>query len=174
MEECILHLLTFLYSSFGQFMWSFSIYIEGVLTKYRRKVEGDDHESDTEKDSDYLCDRGMTVVNWKHSRMPVLAHALGCGTHEGCPKRYNGKDFDTMWLITFQYTLNLKKNDHHKSIDMKKDAFETETNSLVTLESKSKETTTSLRRSHLGREDHSHVGEWKIKAEMVNEGFYPV
>ena len=49
----------------------------------------------------------MTVVNWKHSQIPILARALGCGKNEGCPKRYKGRDFDTMWLLTFQYSLLL-------------------------------------------------------------------
>ena len=104
-----------------------------------------------------LCNNGMTVVNWKHSRIPVLAQALGCGTNEGCPKKYKGKDFDTLWVLTFQYSMLVDGND-----DSDVDA------SLLELESLSK--TLSLRGPH---ERRLSRGNWKITAELVNEGFEP-
>ena len=105
-----------------------------------------------------LCNNGMTVINWKHSRIPMLAQALGCGTNEGCPKKYKGKDFDTLWVLTFQYSMLVDGND-----DSDVDA------SLLELESLSK-TSSSLRGPH---ERRLSRGNWKITAELVNEGFEP-
>jgi len=45
----------------------------------------------------------VAVVNWKHSRMEQLAVALGCGPDEGCPKKYQKKQFDEMWQIRYEY-----------------------------------------------------------------------
>lgn len=150
-----------------------------VRDKYRRKMNRDDDDdrrrlnlNDDEEEKD-LCNGGMTVVNWKHSRMPHLAHALGCGTHEGCPKKYNGKDFDTMWLITYEYTLGLDDDDGHHHHHDAPSGRETESKSLVALEKRSiPEDDEHHHHRHLHR--HHDVGKWKINADLINEGFYPV
>lgn len=45
----------------------------------------------------------VVVVNWKHSRIPTMAAAVGCGTDEGCPEKYHKNDFDRVWQISFTY-----------------------------------------------------------------------
>ncbi|KAL3778523.1 hypothetical protein ACHAW5_003721 [Stephanodiscus triporus] len=172
----------------------FGMLADGVVEKYRaRMTEGGgkrkrEDEDDREDDGEaLLCDRGMTVVNWKHSRIPQLARALGCGVGQGCPRRYNGKDFDTMWLLTFQYTAMLGSTGGggggggHRARDGM-DELESETLSALfgTKSSASGRTTTRtggrvLRRGGGGGGGGGDaIGTWKIKAEMVNEGFYPV
>lgn len=94
-----------------------------------------------------LCNNGLTVVNWKHSAIPSLARALGCGRDEGCPTKYYKNDFDTMWMVTFQYSMKLNKYGMPEILEMQG----------------------SPRR---GRK--SEHGSWKISAQLVNEGFDPV
>ena len=121
-----------------------------------------------------MCHSGMTIVNWKHSRIPILANALGCGKNEGCPKKYKGKDFDTMWLLTFQYSLLLDGEEDNADIE-----DEVETSLLdVTMVSKSLEaeeegsSNNNLRRmERKKRKKHHGDGKWIISAELVNEGF---
>jgi hypothetical protein len=155
-----------------------------VRNRYRRKMnkndddmEGREHDDDNnDNEEEDLCNGGMTVVNWKHSRMPHLAHALGCGSHEGCPRKYNGKDFDTMWLITYEYTLHLDDGHHHHHETMS--GGETESKSLVALEKQSiSEDDDEKHHHHHHRylhHRHHDVGKWKINADLINEGFYPV
>jgi len=150
-----------------------------VRDKYRRKMNRDDDDRRRldEEETEDLCNGGMTVVNWKHSRMPHLAHALGCGTHEGCPKKYNGKDFDTMWLITYEYTLRLD-DDHRRRRHDAPSSGETESKSLVALEKRSipedDDEHHHHHHRHLHRHHHHDMGKWKINADLINEGFYPV
>ena len=66
-----------------------------------------------------ICDNGMAVVNWKHSRIPNLSAALGCGKEEGCPKKYHSKDFDTVWLLTFQYSIGNGSSKSHSRQHLK-------------------------------------------------------
>jgi len=122
-----------------------------------------------------LCHSGMTIVNWKHSRIPILANALGCGKNEGCPKRYRGDDFDTMWLLTFQYSLLLDGEEDNAHIE-----DEVETSLLdVTPVSKSLEvededfSNNNLRRMKRKKMKHHGDGKWVVSAELVNEGFEP-
>ena len=50
-----------------------------------------------------LC--GATaIVNWKRSRIPSAAMALGCGEAQGCPRKYKKKEFDKMWQIEYKYS----------------------------------------------------------------------
>ena len=110
-----------------------------------------------------LCNNGMTVVNWKHSRIPILARALGCGKGQGCPRKYNGRDFDTMWLLTFQYTLLLGEESYGLDVD----------SSLLALESLAQSSKGSILH-HQRKTKHSKGrGSWKITADLVNEGFDP-
>ena len=121
-----------------------------------------------------LCKSGMTIVNWKHSRIPILANALGCGKNEGCPKRYKGKDFDTMWLLTFQYSLLLDGDEDNADIE-----DEVETSLLdVTPVSTSLEaeeegsSNNNLRRMERKKRKKYHGdGKWIVSAELVNEGY---
>jgi len=120
-----------------------------------------------------LCKSGMTIVNWKHSRIPILANALGCGKNEGCPKKYRGDDFDTMWLLTFQYSLLLDGEEDSADFEDK-----VETSLLdVTPVSKSLEaeeegsSSNNLRRMKRAKTSHHGDGKWMISAELVNEGF---
>ncbi len=89
-----------------------------------------------------ICNNGMVVVNWKHSRIPNLAAALGCGKKEGCPKKYHSKDFDTVWLLTFRYSIEMESGSRqsHSHHYLK--------NSPITVE-----------------------GNWNVSAQLVNEGF---
>ena len=104
-----------------------------------------------ESNGNTLCNNGLTVVNWKHSRIPILARALGCGRNEGCPKRYHGKDFDTLWMVTFQYSMSWKDDDGMLHT------------SLLEMEGSSR----------FGRRRKSRHGGWKISAQLLNEGFDP-
>jgi hypothetical protein len=96
----------------------------------------------TVKESRDICDNGMVVVNWKHSRIPNLSAALGCGKEEGCPTKYHSLDFDTVWLLTFQYSIVVgnRSSASHFHYHLK--------NSPITVE-----------------------GEWKVSAQLVKEGF---
>jgi hypothetical protein len=166
-----------------------------VKTKRGDDADGDGGRSGMEGEA--LCDRGMTVVNWKHSRIPELARALGCGIEQGCPKKYDSKDFDTMWLLTFQYSLvlgGMGDSSSSSSSGREKggvidDGPESPVSSLLAafFESKSSSSGGARRRgggggralfrageSGDGGRRNNNIGTWKIKAEMVNEGFYPV
>ncbi|KAL7441867.1 hypothetical protein ACHAXM_008089 [Skeletonema potamos] len=96
----------------------------------------------TTEESRDICNNGVVVVNWKHSRIPNLSAAFGCGKKEGCPKKYDSRDFDTVWLLTFQYSIEVANRSNalqsHNRLN----------NSPVTFE-----------------------GDWKVSAQLVNEGF---
>ena len=125
----------------------------------------------------------MTVVNWKHSRIPELARALGCGSAQGCPRKYDSEDFDTVWLITFQYTLMLGSA-------LPPGGEELESSSMLgSLGSIHPSSSASSGSSSIGIRpggggggggrslrslSSGSFGTWKIEAKMVNEGFYPV
>ncbi len=66
-----------------------------------------------------ICNNGMVLVNWKHSRIPSLSAALGCGKEEGCPKKYHSKDFDTVWLLTFEYEMGSGSTHTHSRHHLK-------------------------------------------------------
>jgi hypothetical protein len=68
-----------------------------------------------------LCNT-VTVISWKHSDIPNMAQALGCGPDEGCPSKYPHDNFDQVWVIQHEYeTMLLKeqgrllKQQQHKS-----------------------------------------------------------
>ena len=89
-----------------------------------------------------ICN-GMVVVNWKHSRIANLSAALGCGKEQGCPQKYHGKDFDGVWLLTFQYSIKMGS-----------------------------ESKKSHSRHYLKNSPISVNGGWKVSsAQLVNEGF---
>lgn len=94
-----------------------------------------------------LCNGGLTLVNWKHSQIPVLAKALGCGRDEGCPKKYHGHDFDSMWLLTYSYSLRLPgsslSGDDEEGISSRK----------------------------VRKKTPNYNGEWFLSAQVVREGF---
>jgi hypothetical protein len=56
-----------------------------------------------------LCG-ATTIVNWKHSRIPSAAMALGCGNDQGCPRTYKKKEFDKMWQIDYKYSADKNEN----------------------------------------------------------------
>lgn len=114
-----------------------------------------------------LCDGGLSVVNWKHSRIPILARALGCGSGDGCPRKYKSDDFDTMWLLTFQYTLLLREV-NPTFLDGIDPSLDLESLSASSI---SQEDSFSLRRQLKGEEHTSHFGSWRVTATLVNEGF---
>ncbi len=96
-----------------------------------------------------VCNNDLVVVNWKHSRIPKLAQALACGEKEGCPDKYHKKDFDTVWMLTFEYTVVVEGGDNNDALsksnsqrDLKKSS------SSVIIE-----------------------GDWKVSAELVKENF---
>lgn len=49
-----------------------------------------------------VCGR-MTLISWKHSDIPNLAHRLGCGPDQGCPLKFDDMDFDSAWQIRYSY-----------------------------------------------------------------------
>lgn len=109
----------------------------------------DEAEAPATNKSSTVCNNDLVVVNWKHSRIPKLAQALACGENEGCPDKYHKNDFDTVWMLTFEYTVVLEDGDNndalsesHSHRDLKK------TSSSVIIE-----------------------GDWKVSAELVKENF---
>ncbi|KAL7490589.1 hypothetical protein ACHAWT_000160 [Skeletonema menzelii] len=113
--------------------------VDNALTTKKASNATEPYDAEESRD---ICDNGMVVVNWKHSRIPNLSAALGCGKEEGCPKKYHSKDFDTVWLLTFQYSIEVG-NGSKKS------------NS----------------RRHLKNSPTIVEGGWNISAQLVNEGF---
>jgi hypothetical protein len=49
-----------------------------------------------------LCNT-TTAISWKHSDIPNMAQALGCGPDEGCPSHYPHDSFDKVWVIQHEY-----------------------------------------------------------------------
>ena len=108
----------------------------------------DEAEAPATNKSSTVCNNDLVVVNWKHSRIPKLAQALACGEKEGCPDKYHKNDFDTVWMLTFEYTVVVESGDNdalsksNSNRDLKK------TSSSVIIE-----------------------GDWKVSAELVKENF---
>lgn len=150
---------------------------ESVTQSLKMKSQSSSHNSNTVEEGlgKTLCNGGLSVVNWKHSRIPILARALGCGIGDGCPRKYKSDDFDTLWLLTFQYTLMLREvnpdvlNDIDPSLGLESLSWSSSTIS------QDDQPSSSLRQRHLNKnEKHSnHVGSWKVTAKLVNEGFEP-
>jgi len=65
-----------------------------------------------------MCGR-VAVVNWKHSRMPILAAAAGCGADEGCPVKYNKDEYDEVWQIA--YTFGSEKGGKGRYLETKRE-----------------------------------------------------
>ena len=113
--------------------------VDNALTTNKAPNATEPHDAEESRD---ICDNGMVVVNWKHSRMPNLSAALGCGKNEGCPKKYHSKDFDTVWLLTYQYSIEVGNGSNK-----------------------------SQSRQHLKNSPTTVEGVWKISAQLVSEGF---
>ena len=92
------------------------------------------------------CNNGMVVVNWKHSRIPKLSRALGCGKKQGCPKIYSSDDFDTVWLLTYQYSIEVR---NENDISRRK----------------------SSDRQYLKNLPFPAQGYWNVSVQLINEGF---
>jgi hypothetical protein len=133
-----------------------------------RGKEGD--LSEDEMNTLRLCQNGMTVVNWKHSLIPNLARALGCGKDEGCPKKYQGKDFDTVWVIT--YKLSVPLVDAKPQLPNNVAPLEEVEALSMGLDKSSK----SSKKKHNRKlksdpSANNDVISWEISAQTVNEGF---
>ena len=129
-----------------------------------------DGKSNSEDDSSilHLCQNGMTVVNWKHSLIPNLAKALGCGKDQGCPKKYHGSDFDTVWVITYKYSLQFQQL---PTVETKtpKDGAAVDVEALS-----NKKSTKASKEKHRQLKSTSAAGNeisWEISAQTVQEGF---
>ncbi|KAL3804928.1 hypothetical protein HJC23_006700 [Cyclotella cryptica] len=109
-----------------------------------------------------LCQNGMTVINWKHSLIPNLARALGCGKEVGCPTKYHSHDFDTVWVITYEYSLALVIVAPPNST-----IFPVENLS----ESSSKSSNHKHRALNHLKSTDSDTTTWKVSAQTVKEGF---
>eukprot|EP00956_Cyclotella_meneghiniana_P007026 scaffold9485_cov69-Cyclotella_meneghiniana.AAC.3 len=115
------------------------------LTDPEMKGSNDTNTGNNDSNIIGLCQNGMTVVNWKHSLIPNLAHALGCGRKQGCPKKYQGHDFDTVWVITYKLSV------------------------LVAKEQLNKENHRWLK--HMPKLSAENVLSWEISAQTIQEGF---
>lgn len=116
-----------------------------------------------------ICQNGMTVVNWKHSLIPNLARALGCGKQEGCPKKYHSHDFDTVWVITYTYSVSLASTEpvqHHPAADTTTTPIDVEALPKVA----SKETKKKHNRQ-LKTNPYTNIVSWEISAQTIKEGF---
>ncbi|KAL3793754.1 hypothetical protein HJC23_013316 [Cyclotella cryptica] len=146
----------------------FATLSESVLSNVQRLARRGNVTDDSSREAEYhtpddsdverLCHNGMTVVNWKHSRIPHLARALGCGRGEGCPKKYYSKDFDTLWMVTFQYSMRLNDDDVP----------------LLGASSKFHRHFYGQHSLHGSVQNEGINGKWKINAQLINEGFDPV
>lgn len=65
-----------------------------------------------------MCGK-LIVVAWMHSKLPKIAHALGCGPQDGCPLHYRGSEFDVLWQLKFVYRKLLHST--HKNLRAPKD-----------------------------------------------------
>jgi hypothetical protein len=108
-----------------------------------------------------LCQGGMTVVNWKHSLIPNLARALGCGKDEGCPKKYYSHDFDTVWVITYKYSVPLPTAEVHDATTIPVETL-SKGNSKSSKQKHRQLTSTPTEKSDIT---------WEITAQTVKEGF---
>jgi hypothetical protein len=52
--------------------------------------------------SHQLCGR-VVVVSWKHSLIPSLVNAVGCGPDNGCPTSFPEESFDQVWQAKFVF-----------------------------------------------------------------------
>lgn len=114
------------------------------LTDSEVKGSNDTNTGSNDTDIIRMCQNEMTVVNWKHSLIPNLAHALGCGREQGCPKKYKGHDFDTVWVITYKLSVP------------------------VAIEQSNKDHRWLKHKSKLSPEN---VLSWEISAQTIQEGF---
>jgi hypothetical protein len=121
-----------------------------------------ERESQDEMRSLRLCQNGMTVINWKHSLIPNLAQALGCGKKVGCPSKYHSHDFDTVWVITYEYSLPLVIVKPPNS-----------TISPVENLSRRSSKPSNHKQRVLNHVESTEIDTltWKISAQMVKEGF---
>eukprot|EP00563_Minutocellus_polymorphus_P001663 CAMPEP_0181042556 /NCGR_PEP_ID=MMETSP1070-20121207/12216_1 /TAXON_ID=265543 /ORGANISM="Minutocellus polymorphus, Strain NH13" /LENGTH=303 /DNA_ID=CAMNT_0023120783 /DNA_START=39 /DNA_END=949 /DNA_ORIENTATION=- len=95
-----------------------------------------------------LCG-ATTIVNWKHSRIPSAAMALGCGRDQGCPRTYKKKEFDEMWQIEYRYS-----GTHGDGASSIGDAMTSTHN--------------NARQSSSGGKKKGH---WAVSGSVVSEGF---
>jgi len=109
----------------------------------------DEAEAPATNKSGTVCNNDLVVVNWKHSRIPKLAQALACGEKEGCPDKYHKNDFDTVWMLTFEYTVVVEGGDNNDALS----------------ESNSHRDLRKPLSSVIIEED------WKVSAELVKENF---
>ena len=93
-----------------------------------------------------LCGK-TTVVNWKHSRIPTMAAALGCGYDQGCPRKYHKYEFDKMWKLQYSY---------NSPID---NGGGTDNNRFLGKKKKSP--------------NEAREGHWTVSGSVVSEGFHP-
>ena len=133
-------------------------------TTYREASQSSEfnEQDESASDANNLCQQGMTVVNWKHSQIPALARALGCGRDDGCPRKYYSNDFDTLWMVTFQYSIRLN-DDRHGGLG------------AIPMESspRHRQSFLGLKRRH-NVNSFDNLGSWKVSAQLINEGFDPV
>ena len=146
---------------------SVKLNVDKALSNVDPSAEGKGDKDDN--DTLHLCQNGMTVVNWKHSLIPNLARALGCGKDQGCPKKYHGSDFDTVWVITYKYSVQLEQ---HPSVESK---TKTPKNAAtIDVEALSNKSTKPSKGKHRQLKSTSTKGKeisWEISAQTVQEGF---
>ena len=135
----------------------------GKVNQKADKMNQEDNYGEDELHTLRLCQNGMTVVNWKHSLIPNLARALGCGAKEGCPKKYQGHDFDTVWIITYKLLVPLMKTESH-----------TPNAAPLYVKASSKGSSKTSKHSHRQLNSNSSANmsiSWEISAHQVREGF---
>lgn len=138
---------------------SVKINIDRILHRTNVSREG---ESQDDMKKLRLCQNGMTVINWKHSLIPNLARALGCGKKVGCPSKYHSHDFDTVWVITYEFSLPLA------SVKPPNSPISPVGN--VSTGSSKPSNHKHRRLSHL-EPTETNTLTWKISAQTVKEGF---
>ncbi|KAL3802704.1 hypothetical protein ACHAWO_007318 [Cyclotella atomus] len=135
---------------------------------------GEDDISNGDLSTLRLCQNGMTVVNWKHSLIPNLANALGCGKEEGCPKKYRGQDFDTVWVITYKYSVPFNAAPQTPIVPPAV-AVDTTAAAPLDVEALSKGSSNASKEKHhrqlKSNSSEGHGISWVITAQTVQEGF---
>ena len=155
------------------FFTSLSKSVKMSIDKALSGVDPNVKDEDLSKDDSKIlrfCQNGMTVVNWKHSLIPNLARALGCGKAEGCPKKYHGHDFDTVWVITYTYSIPLTSSGPQQSqpaIDAASAPLDVEALSKGSSKASKEKHHRQLKTKSSTNTDVS----WVISAQTVQEGF---
>jgi hypothetical protein len=91
--------------------------------------------------------------------MRHLAKAFGCGKRQGCHKRWKGRDVNSMWLLTFHYSVITG--------DVEVESSTLDLESLLALQLVSHHKKRAAKHEALA----TRSGTWEVTGELVHAGF---